>query len=71
MGSIKAAAGENWANEDVWEGFGLFNCVVCQVPYPTQREADLCTPAYLIPHIYGMDSVTPEVAIGIPADWLD
>ena len=70
MGSKKAAAGEDWTGGTDWD-LGLYQCWACGQYYPTQREADLCTPAYMVPAIYGMDSVTPEVAIGIPEGWLD
>lgn len=32
---------------------GMFACGACAALYPTQREADLCTPEYKIAERYG------------------
>jgi hypothetical protein len=39
--------------------------------YPTQREADLCTPAFQIPVRYGPESITPEIITGLSPEWLE
>lgn len=36
---------------------GLFACKACAKLYPSQLEADLCTPAYKIPELYPGTSV--------------
>jgi hypothetical protein len=50
---------------------GLYACGACGRNYPTQREADLCTPAFQIPVRYGPESITPEIITGLSPEWLE
>jgi len=50
----------------------MYYCMVCHVPYLSQREADLCTPASLIEYIYGEKSMQfDEKDWDFPVTWLE
>jgi hypothetical protein len=48
----------------------MWICEVCATPYPTEREADLCTPLFMIEDKYGEASVpVPPAAVMREYEW--